>query len=102
MKPSAPREEWTILSLLLLAQIALVCDACSSRPTPSDSASAHEPNAMSVYINVHGDPSLAQRFSTFLKFSLEDVGISHVASEGDANVFVEGELTAQTQTQNIG
>jgi hypothetical protein len=102
MRIRSARRVWTILSLLPLAPIAFICDACSSRPTRNESASAQEPNAMTVYINVHGDPRLVHRFSTFLRFSLEDAGISHVSSESEANVFVEGNLTAQTQTRDIG
>lgn len=102
MKTELVCGKWRILPSLALIPLVLACHGCVSEPTHRSSETANKSGPMGVYVDIGGDPALARRFSSFLEFSLEDADIVRAKSESEADVFIDGEVTEQRETHDIG
>ncbi len=90
-----------ILSVVMLA-LALIGVADAQTSTLVSNDAAQRARIRKVFLNLTGDPKLAHRLWTFLEIELDDAHISLANTEADADSVIDGKVTEQVHTQNLG
>jgi hypothetical protein len=83
--------------------LLLVCSSCARTQQASTApvAANQTKNTARIYLDLSGDPNLVHRFWTYLEFDFEDVGLTIVSAEAQADAVVHAKFDSESQKVEI-